>query len=249
MSPDGRGLWVWQSARARPLVEFARHHGVDRLWVATTSRIGLGERRRLAATVRRASRHGIEVAALGGDPRWALRHGEAMAWARRSAEVVGDLHVDVEPYALRRWDTDRDRLVRGYLELLERLRALPGRLEVDVPFWYGSIPAPGGNLADAVLARVDAVTVMSYRDRALGTNGIIDISRDWLRRSTQAHVPVTLGAETNPLPDCERCSFAEEGAAALDREQRLLLRHLHGRPSFAGVAVHDHAGWRKLLRR
>jgi hypothetical protein len=249
VGPQGRGLWVWRSVPARRLVAFARDHGVDRLWVATTSRIGAAERRRLTATMRRASRHGIAVAALGGDPRWALRHGEAITWARRSATVVGALHVDVEPYALRAWDTDRDRLVRGYLELLERLRVLPGRLEVDVPFWYGSIPAADGNLADAVLARVDAVTVLSYRDHALGPHGIIDVSRDWLRRSTQAHVPLTHGAETNPLADCEHCSFAEEGAAALDREQDEVLRVLNGRPSFAGVAVHDHAGWRKLLER
>ena len=138
--------------------------------------------------------------------------------------------------------------MRGYLELLDRLRALPVRLEVDVPFWYGSIPAPGGNLADAVLARVDAVTVMAYRDHALGENGILDISRDWMRRTTQAHVALTLGAETHPLPDCAHCTFAEEGAAVLDREQAVIARQLRNRPSFAGVAVHDWAGWRALER-
>lgn len=247
-APDGRGLWVWQSVPARPMVAFARSHGVDRLWLATTTRIGSGERLRLATTIRLAQRHGIDVAALGGAPVWALRHSEAMAWARRSADVVGDLHVDVEPYALEAWDTDRDRVVRGYLELLDRLSALAVRLEVDVPFWYGSIPAPGGNLADAVLARVDAVTVMSYRDHALGENGILDISRDWMRRTTQAHVPLTLAAETNPLSDCPHCTFAEEGAAALDREQAIVSRQLRNRPSFAGVAVHDWEGWLALER-
>jgi len=247
-APEGRGMWVWQSVPARPMVDFARSHGVDRLWLATTTRLGAAERLRLTATMRLARRHGIGVAALGGAPVWALRHDEAMAWARRSTEVVGALHVDVEPYCLRAWETDQDRVVRGYLELLDNLRALPVRLEVDVPFWYGSIAAPGGKLADAVLARVDAVTVMSYRDHALGENGILDISRDWMRRTTQAHVPLTLGAETNPVPACPHCTFAQEGAGALDREQAVVARQLRNFPSFAGVAVHDWAGWRALER-
>jgi hypothetical protein len=246
--PADRGLWVWRPEPAAGLVEFARRHGVGRLWVATSSEVGRGERRRLATTVRLARRHGIDVDALGGAPVWVLRQRQALEWAREAVRVVGDLHVDAEPHGLPAWDTRRRHVVRRYLRLLERLDALPGRLEVDVAFWYGDIPAPGGTLADAVLARVDAVTVMSYRDEALGRNGILDVSRDWLRRGRAAGVPVTLGAETNPLADCPHCTFAEEGAAALDREQRVVARRLRGTSAFAGLAVHDRAGWSNLVR-
>ncbi|OJF15536.1 hypothetical protein [Couchioplanes caeruleus] len=60
-------------------------------------------------------------------------------------------------------------LTPAFLTLLDRLRlgsTLP--LEADVPFWYGEYEIGGRNFADEVLRRVNAVTVMSYRDTGTG---------------------------------------------------------------------------------
>jgi hypothetical protein len=244
-----RGLWVWQDVKPAPVVSFADDHRVTRLWLATPSDPTAADRARLTKTVRLGKHHRVRVSALGGSPRWAMHPHWALDWAERALDVApfAGLHVDVEPYSLNRWDTDRRRVVTGYLRMLDQLHELPGRLEVDVPFWFGTIKARGHTLADEVLTRVDAVTVMSYRDEATGTNGILAVSRDWLRRGARADIPVRLGAETNELSDCTYCTFYEEGSAALNREQRQVTRRLAGQPAFAGVAVHDLVGWRGLL--
>ena len=84
-----------------------------------------------------------------------------------------------------------------------------------MPFWYGEYTVGAKNLADEVLKRVNAVTVMSYRDTGTGPNSMLAISQDWLTRGAAAGKRVRLGAETSPLPDCTHCTFAEEGATRL----------------------------------
>ena len=204
----------------------------------------------MARTVALGHDHGIRVTALGGSPRWATHPAWAVEWARAALGItqIRGIHVDVEPYALRRWNGDRPRVIRLYLSMLDQLDALRGSLDADVPFWFGTIGTHGRTLADEVLERVDRITVMSYRDRALGPNGIADISRDWLRRADQAGVPVRLGAETNRLGSCPQCTFYEEGAERLRRAQQRVAGVFADRESFAGVAVHDWVGWRALLR-
>ena len=75
-------------------------------------------------------------------------------------------------------------------------------LEADVPFWFGQYTVGGRNLADEVLKRVKAVTVMSYRDTGTGPNSMLAVSQDWLARGAAAGKRVRLAAETSPLPDC-----------------------------------------------
>lgn len=246
-----RGLWVWQSVGPAAIVRFAEANHVSTLWLATSSSPGPAERERLTRTVHRAARHGVSVAALGGSPRWGTHPAWAVEWARASlrAAPFRGVHLDVEPYALQRWHGDRQRVIRLYLTMLDQVGALRGPLDVDVPFWYGTVRTHGHTLADEVLARVDHVTVMSYRDRAIGPNSIVDVSRDWLRRADAAGVGLRLGAETNRLGGCPQCTFHEEGADALVRQQRRVVDRLAGRPSFDGVAVHDWAGWSALLER
>nr|BFE89345.1 hypothetical protein GCM10020093_119470 [Planobispora longispora] len=189
------------------------------------------ERARLSALGKNADAAGIELAALGGEPEWALDHAAALSWLRTAmgTGLFTTAHVDVEPYHLPAWRTDRAGTVASFTALLAKLRdADPRPLEADVPFWYHTIPAgPSGSassassadsatLADEVLARTDAVTVMSYRDTATGPGSIMEISADMLRRGQRAGRPVRLGAETLRLPDCPHCTFHDRGREAMD---------------------------------
>ncbi|MDP9796546.1 hypothetical protein J2S43_005058 [Catenuloplanes nepalensis] len=74
----------------------------------------------------------------------------------------------------------RGTLGARYLSMLDKVRTgatLP--IEVDVAFWYGEVTVTGGkNLAAETLKRVDAVTVMSYRNTATGPNSMYEVSRD-----------------------------------------------------------------------
>jgi hypothetical protein len=119
-------------------------------------------------------------------------------------------------------------------------------VEVDVPFWFGEYRVGTKNLADEVLKRVNAVTVMSYRDTATGPNSMLAVSQDWLARGTAAGKRVRLGAETGRLTDCGNCTFFEEGTAALDRELAKVDAGTRTSGAFGGIAIHRYGSWRAL---
>lgn len=253
-----RPLWVWGTDDPQRVVDFAATHGVNELYVHVTPTVLTdGDLPRLHRLAQLAQAAGLSLAALGGDPAWVNRPADALAWQRAalSTGLFGASHVDIEPYALAGWSkpSKQAALATRYVDLLARLQSDdPRPLEADVPFWYDTIASPSGRgtLADDVLARVDAVSVMSYRDSPAA---MVDVGRDVLQRAdrlaatTGRRVPVHLAAETNPLSDCAYCTFAEEGDAAL--RQALDAVDVAGAAysSYAGTAVHDLTGW-SLLR-
>ncbi|MGN6299591.1 MAG: hypothetical protein ACTHN8_00675 [Angustibacter sp.] len=253
-----RPLWVWGKDDPQRVVDFAVGHGVSELYVHVTPTVLTdGDLPRLRSLAQLAQGAGLSMVALGGDPAWVNRPSDALAWqqAALSTGLFGATHVDVEPYALSGWSrpSKRAALTAKFVDLLTRLQSAdPRPLEADVPFWYDTVASPSGHgtLTDDVLARVDAVTVMSYRDSAAA---MVDVGRDVLQRAdrlaatTGRRVPVHLAAETNPLTDCSYCTFAEEGDAAL--RQALAAVDVAGADyaSYAGTAVHDLTGW-SLLR-
>lgn len=253
-----RPLWVWGKDDPQGVVGFAVAHGVDELYVHVTPTVLTdGDLPRLRSLAQLAQAAGLSLSALGGDPAWTNRPADALAWqqAALSTGLFRAAHVDVEPYALAGWSkpSKRAALAARYVDLLARLQSADARpLEVDVPFWYDTVAAPSGHgtLADDVLAQVDAVTVMSYRDSAAA---MVDVGRDVLQRAdrlaatTGRRVPVHLAAETNPLSGCSYCTFAEEGDAALRQALDAVDAAGAAYPSYVGTAVHDLTGW-SLLR-
>jgi hypothetical protein len=115
-----------------------------------------------------------------------------------------------------------------------------------VPFWYGQYKVGKLNLADEVLKRVKAVTVMSYRDTGTGPNSMVAVGQDWLIRGAAAGKRVRLSAETNPLPDCGHCTFAEEGTKRLNQELAKVDAATRKAAAFGGIAVHRYGTWRTL---
>lgn len=252
-----RALWVWQRQAPQQLVDFAVAHHVGVLYVSVSPTVLTdGDLPRLQALARLAEPAGLRLEALGGDPAWTNRPQDALAWqhAAMSTGLFDATHVDVEPYALAGWSKPKQRpaIAARFLTLLDQLRdADPRPLEADVPFWYGTIASPSGarTLADDVLDRVDAVTVMSYRDSA---SGILDVGSDVLQRAdalearSGRRVPVRLAAETNPLTDCPYCTFASKGAGALEAAITAVDEAGAAHPTYAGMAVEDASGWAAL---
>lgn len=243
-------LWAWTYG-PKALVELAVEQDVDRVYVYVYQPRG-AELRRLQRLAARAELAGIELWALSGDPRWALHHRPALAWQRKALATglfVGT-HLDVEPYALRAWKRDRERVVTRFLDLLATMEAADDRpFATDVPYWYGTIESAGGTLADDVLEVVDAVTVMSYRDTATGPNSLSVVAEDMLARADAAAVPLELAVETNRLDDCGHCTFFEEGAPAMRAVIAEVDMIMDDRPSYTGFAIHDSTGLAALLDR
>lgn len=247
-APGTRAMWVWTAAAPADVVAWARAHGVTTVFAYVDRAPAAADTSRLQDLRRRCDDAGIVLDALGGDPSWVTDHATAVAW-RRTVDRLGifhGVHLDVEPYLLPTWTTQQATLVSGFLTLLDQLREDDSPIEADVPFWYETVPVGSDNLADAVLDRVDALTVMSYRDTATGSNSTMAVSADLLRRAATAAKPLRLGAETQALPDCAHCSFHGDSAAQFRTALAQVDTAARRFPSFAGIAVHDYLTWRSM---
>jgi hypothetical protein len=244
---DTRAMWLWGGAPIDDVMAWATRQHISELFVYVAPSVltdgGLG---RLQELRERATARKIKLRALGGEPGWTRNHAEALAWQRTvvATGLFDGIHLDVEPYLTEGWTSDPQGTQTAYLRLLERMRAastLP--LEADVPFWFGEYTVNRRNLADEVLRRVNAVTVMSYRDSGTGPNSILSISLDWLARGKAAGKRVRLGAETGALADCPQCTFREEGADHLTRELAEVDAATRQTAAFGGIAVHHYGAW------
>jgi hypothetical protein len=84
---------------------------------------------------------------------------------------------------------------------------------------------------------------MSYRDSG---DGMSSVGADFLARGARAGKPVRLAAETRPLADCAYCTFAQKGRRALQRALTEVDATGATYATYAGIAVHDLDGWRRL---
>ena len=249
-----RAVWVWTRPAAKTLVAWAAKRHVGELFVSVAPGFSTtADRDWLASVVTRAHADGIRVAALGGDPGWIDDPAAATAWVQEVAAsgLFDGVHVDVEPWVRSDWAGDQPAVVAAYLEVLVRLRAattLP--LEADVAFWLWQVPtADGTPLDQAVLATVDAITVMSYRNVATGPNSISDIGAHELASAAAAGKPCRLAVETNDLgpdPVSRSQTFYGSSTRTLTRALAEVDRAEAAAPAYAGVAVEDYAGWRSL---
>lgn len=244
---------MWGRPAPGPLVAWATAQRVGELFVAVRpaedAPPGLSWVRDVSGRARRA---GVRVAALGSATEWIDRPGEAVAWQRDAVatELFDGVHLDVEPWLHPAWDTDRDGVVARYLALLDEVagaRALP--LEVDVAWWLHTVRSAEGPLDEAVARRVDAMTAMTYRDTVTGPDSITDLGRQVLATAASAGVPCRLAVETRFLgtdPVARKQTFWGQGPTALTRALAGVDAASAGSSSYAGVAVHDEAGWRSL---
>jgi hypothetical protein len=245
-----RAMWLWGDTPAADVVTWAVTKGVSEIFVyVSPSVLTNGDLGRLQEMRERADAAKIRLSALGGEPSWTTDHAAALAWQKTvvTTGIFAGIHLDVEPYLMDGWTRDLQATEQSYLTLLDKLRAgstLP--VEADVPFWFGQYAAGKKNLADEVLKRVKAVTVMSYRDVGTGPNSMLSISQDWLVRGAAAGKRVRLGAETGPLPDCTYCTYAEEGATRLTQELAKVDAATRRAAAFGGIAIHRYAAWRAL---
>jgi hypothetical protein len=248
--PNTRAMWLWGDDPAAEVVTWAARRNVSEIFVyVAPSVLTDGSAERIREMRQHAKQQNVRLRALGGDPSWVTDHAAALAWLRAAVatRLFDGIHLDVEPYLTDGWSTDLSGTQAAFLALLDKMRAgSPLPIDADVPFWYGEYQIGRRNLADEVLRRVSAVTVMSYRDTGTGVNSILSVSQDWLARGRAAGKRVRLSAETAPLVDCPHCTFHEEGAAHLTQELAQVDAATRQTSSFGGIAVHRYGTWRSL---
>lgn len=240
--PAARAMWVWVHADAPPdpgaLGAFAAEQRVTEAFVSVPWGGPTPLTHDLVAALRGA---GARVAALGGDPSW-VDGDAAVTWARRvsAAWLFEGVHLDIEPWGRADWAGSEPALLAGLERAVRDVAAataLP--VEVDLAPWL----ATEHPQAFAGIAReADRVALMAYRDRAAD---ILSFSAAARRQLATSRTPYRIGVETLAGPP-PHVTFADDGRAVLERELARVVAALRGDRWFAGVAVHDVAGWRAL---
>lgn len=207
---------------------------------------------RISETVRRLRVRGVRVWCLGAEPQWALRPADAVAWAGRAlaGAPFHGVHLNVEPWTLAEWRTDRPRVVAGFVDLLQRVRAAigPRPLEFDAATLLAKERHAGRNAFVAALAHADGVVIMAYRNRANGPDGMIAFSSDARAACQSAGRPYRLAVETQPaaVVGDPRLTFHGHGRAVLRCEVALVDERLRADPRYRGIALHDWRHWLAL---
>lgn len=247
-----RAMWVWEGPSAEVL-QFSLDHGIDRLFLSAPP--GFSSDDGYRAFLEGAAHSGVEVFALAGDPSWAQQSRRSTPFADWVEEVVDfggfdGLAPDVEPYLHPDWNhhKKRDKLVRSYLSSLADASSRSGALPVipAVPFWFDDpgLAVDSTPLIDDVMALVDGIAVMAYRDTATGPNGIIALSEYEVSLGASIGKEVIIGVETAASGEYPYVTFFEEGNAAMETELSLVSAEFGG--AIWGIAIHHYRSYLDL---
>ncbi|WKL02346.1 hypothetical protein Q0F98_40110 [Paenibacillus amylolyticus] len=152
---DIQAAWVWQAqsvSNGDELLANAAKHKINRLYVNVDMTLS---KEVYQTFIAKASRAGIAVEALGGDPSWALsgREGPMLrlaSWvsdynqAAEPNEQFDAIHLDIKPYVLPAWKEDAQPLVQSWVAnmnlLFEQVRQDGAvAVNIDLPFWLDSL--------------------------------------------------------------------------------------------------------------
>ncbi|MCX6624385.1 MAG: hypothetical protein NTY38_25655, partial [Acidobacteria bacterium] len=167
---------------------------------------------RLRAFLKDARAAGILVHALDGYPEAVLpsNHADVLSTVRkiidfnassRPEERFHGIHLDNEPYLLLGHDSSfKASILSSYVELNSKIHSLLRETRstlvygVDVPFWFSD------DLIARLLPLVDNIGIMDYRNKAEGSDGLIEHARTWIAAANRAGKRVYIGVETASSP-------------------------------------------------
>ena len=269
-------MWTWQesvitnASDQSAFFAFATSHGVTRAYIECEGAIQ-NNQPALIAFLQKAATQGLTTELLFGDDKWVLpgpgypHQGYAVSLVSKyAARLLSKMttgqpvavHFDVEPYALPQWKTHRNALASDYVDLVTKLasaaHAIGLTLSVDVPYWYSTIPVKRGSvttpLNQLVIQTVDAYVIMDYWDTASRMES--QATTDLTYADGIAGKAVVIGALTSchsHPPETSYCNATpRSGMAYMEAQLANVASVEASNASFAGLAIEDYTGFRKL---
>lgn len=178
------------------------------------------------------------------------------------SERFDGVNVDVEPYILGEFGTQKPQLQIEYLDLLQTMmdrRNLSGlNLPVGpaIPRWYDTSAATNDItwhgqtkwMSQHVQDITDYISIMDYTDSSAG---IINGAQGEIDYATAIGKPnsVIVGVETLDIAnggDPESITFREEGRTYMENNLAAVYQKFNGSPGFGGIAMHHYDSIRLL---
>ncbi|MBN8210678.1 amidase [Bacillus sp. NTK071] len=215
--------------------------------------------------IENASMKRINVHALDGAPNWATSKGEIyqdrlFTWLEdyqmnaTVAQQFKGVHLDIEPYLHSGWTNNYQRTVAFYQDRLSDGKARTVHLGlvfgVDTPFWFDEQSYNNrygiGNLSEWVIQKADVTTLMAYRDRADGGNGIIALVGTEMTFAERNGKKVSIAVETGQTAEASYLSFYEDGSTIMDQELLKVSTAYGTSPAMSGYGIHYIDSWMAL---
>lgn len=248
-----RALWIWGSREVfdRAYESQLFELNFNRIYLAAIQALQ-HDQTALAEFFRRAHHRGIAVELLFGQPDWALaeNHHQVLSiidqvgnFARRFPDIqVAGIHLDVEPYLLPQWDTDRQSLASAYIDLLESARERSSQsglpLFADIPVWYDEHAIFRGGRArmlhELAIDATDGISLMDYRDHS---EPIVNDASIELGYALTQNKGVTIGVETLCI-EPTWITFCEEGRSVMEQTLKSVNHTLQDHAAYRGYAIH-----------
>lgn len=208
--------------------------------------------------------HGCKVYALLGS--WYLKTPEYILPERRTvavrmfenvlrynaASAAGErfdgVNIDIEPYLLDDWSTNRILRATQYLDLAAEFMRLKHEAGATLaagpamPFWFDGIDdivwrGKRQRLSDHVQDIYDYVAIMDYRNFAQGSDGIIAHATDELEYADRIGKTVVIGVETLRT-EPRKVTFYGMSRVAMEEQLKIAETEFSSHPSFSGFAIH-----------
>lgn len=260
--PVVRGTYIWEAneliQNSGEILEFAKEKKLNWLYV----RLDLQQPFSVYTSfVKQASAAGIEVHAMGGHPIWAFQENRGRMLKLVSyvkdynRSVQGDerfhgIHLDIEPYVLPEWREDSQRVISEWtanLDVFVRELKKDSKLQasMDMAVWLDKYTVPGQDLSLSkwMIQRMDHVSLMAFRDKADGSNGIARVSKEEIAFADELGKPVLVSVEIKESHEGGHITFYEEGSAYMEEELAKLPALLNSH-SFTGSLVHAYEYWK-----
>ncbi|MCC6579460.1 MAG: hypothetical protein IT440_03405 [Phycisphaeraceae bacterium] len=233
--------------------------------------------RELTALVSEAADRNIAVEALYGEPDGAEPAQQPGMYALVDAILALNrqmpegkrftgIHLDIEPYVMPSWKAgeNRESAMRNLLTVLTEVRrriaagGMAMTLAQDIPFWYNSKTTPDysciitwngteKNFHQHIQDITDYVGIMSYRQRGVGDNSAVSVSKEELEYARGIGKTVCIGLETGQQKETPQITFFGKPASYFWEQRDLIRKELASDPACAGILVHCYSHFRKLL--
>ncbi|WP_028531210.1 hypothetical protein [Paenibacillus sp. UNC217MF] len=259
------GTYVWQAELAinQPddIIAFAKEKGINFLYVRLDLQQPFEAYREF---VKKAHDAGIEMHAMGGHPGWALtenrqRISKLVDYVKRYNRAVAPeerfygIHLDVEPYVLPQWRSDKDEVILQWVDnmafFVESTKS-DSQLEtsVDLAVWLDRTFIPGKSelsVSEWMIGRMDYVTLMAFRNMAGGSNGIVAVVKQEMQMADRLGKRLVVTVEMKESFEGAHVSFYEKGAEEMLKQLDKLPEMLADHHSYTGYAVHAYDYWKE----
>ncbi|ANC78646.1 hypothetical protein ABE65_018330 [Fictibacillus phosphorivorans] len=258
--------WLWHTNKIvtepEEVLSFLKAQKVNTLYLQINQDIPVSTYQEFLS---KANEIGVSVQALDGGPDWIepghIGPKQFTNWlssyqkeASKSEKFTG-IHLDVEPYLLKEWNTNYQITVKRYQDLLESSKMFAKKMRlplyVDLPFWfdehnYSNSEFGKGKLSEWVIRNTDGISIMAYRNFTQGQNGILALTSSEVKFATKVNKKVVISIETDNVDELSYLSFHHLSHDNMKSTLDMVEQSYQREKSFDGFAIHHYVSWKSL---